>query len=459
MKKILCYRIKIGDFEETISYREDYEDIKLIRFTKTGLKKKNIDYLKIAEIEFPQEKKYCPFCGNDSAKEIIFNIDRDSKIIYITGIEYIKNSHGMVNLHCKRGKKNCEGSLLNPNSVKYLMAAYNISEDKAKEYLIKRNRSPFYSSNHSSLEEYKKYQSRNKEWYVEKFGEEGEKKYNAFSQKMKIKSSEKYLIDKHGKEFYDELCKKKAQTLPNFIKRYGEEEGGKKWETFKKSVALKKEDFIKKHGEDRWEKSLEKRRFKKTLDYHIETYGLEIGTKKYLDLIASYSFTKEDYIKKYGIEKWNLRLSKLNRSNLYSKEACIFFDLLIDEFKNNDLIPDYIKWKDDEFFLWDNEYRRIYFYDFYFVINGNKFIIEYDNSFWHPKDESVRNFINCGLVSDVTVEEKIEYDERKANWARSKNIEVIRIYFDSIKNPLRTPSIWKSFLETCVEKVKNKLNA
>jgi hypothetical protein len=455
MKKEIHYEIVISDFREIIFFKEDYDDCKLIRFTKSGLRKKNIDYLKITETKFQQEKRYCPFCGSDSKKEIVFNIDRVQKIIYINGISYFKNSEGKINLHCKGGKKQCPGSLLNPNSKKYLSLAYDITEEEAKKYLIERSKSPFYSSNHSSLEDYKKYQSRNKEWYIQEYGQEkGEEKFNSFSQKMKIKSSKSYLSSKYGKEYSDEVSKKKSQTLPNFIKRYGELEGIKKWEIYKKSIVLKKEDFIKKHGESRWEELSQKRIFKKTLEYHIEIYGLEIGTKKYLDLISSYSFTKEDCIKKYGIEKWKERSIKLNKFKGYSKESCRFFEILLEKFKEDNLDIKFLKWKDDEFFLWDDEYRRIYFYDFYFEINGNRFIIEYDNSFWHPQNEFNINFINSGLSSNMSVQEKIEYDDRKSNWAKFKGIEIIHIYFNSDKNPLRFPSIWKSFLDLCLEKIK-----
>ena len=272
---------------------------------------------------------------------------------------------------------------------------------------------------------------------------------------MKLKSSKSYLTFKHGKEYSEEISKKKAQSLPNFIKRYGELEGVKKWEIYKKSIVLRKEDFIKKYGEDQWEKLSQKRTFKKSLEYHIEIYGLEAGTKKYLDLISSYSFTKEDYIKKYGIEKWKDRSIKLNKFKGYSKESCRFFEILIERIKENNIEIQSIKWKDEEFFLWDKEYRRIYFYDFYFEINGNRFIIEYDNSYWHPKNEFKTNFINSGLVSNMSIQEKVEYDDRKFHWAKYNGIEIISVYFDSPKNPLKSPHVWEPFLNSCVEKIKS----
>ena len=451
-KNKIKYLVKIGKFIKPVEISNKNNEIESIeKYAKISLTRTNNDYIKIAEKELNIKLEKCPFCGENSKYKPIFDVNLHEKTINLISVELKKEENGLVNKHCKRGRKLCSGGNNNPNSIEYISIAYGISKEEANKYLLSRNKSPFYSVNYENIEEYKKSQSKNIGWYISRYGEEeGKKKYDKFRKTMEIKSSNNYIIKTRGEEYLKNLNSKKAQTLVSFIKKYGEEIGKDKWEAYKKSVGLNKKNFIEKYGKEKWEKNRESINYKKSLDYSVQIYGKEEGERKHQELLKSYSFTKEDYIKKYGEEKWLERIIK--NTSYYSKEACLFFELLLKKLDNINFTD--LRWKDDEFFLWDHDMKRIYFYDFYFEIGGKKIIIEYDNFFWHPKENNGKNFTKW-KNSKISFEEKKEYDERKSLWAKYKGYHIINLYFEDKKNPMRNNSIWDPYLEKLVKEIKN----
>jgi len=72
--------------------------------------------------------------------------------------------------------------------------------------ILSRNKSPFYKKNHQSEDEYKKFQSRSKSSYIEKYGKiEGEIRHKIFLDKVRAKNNREYLIKKHGKDGYKKI--------------------------------------------------------------------------------------------------------------------------------------------------------------------------------------------------------------------------------------------------------------
>lgn len=111
------------------------------------------------------------------------------------------------------------------------------------------------------------------------------------------------------------LAKASAMTLDNQIKKYGIEEGQRRWESYRKKQAhtnsfeYKKEKYgwtweqfdqynssraqtlekmITRHGEDegvaRWQSYCERQAYTNTKDYFVEKYGSEQGHQKYLEV-------------------------------------------------------------------------------------------------------------------------------------------------------------------------------
>ncbi len=451
------YKLLISNssYEFEFEFKKNYyDDIhRIFTSMKISLGRSGIDLMSICKKVFLIEVFKCPFCNNDSKYD--FEINLDENIIKIKGINLIQNSKGWKNYHCKSGKK-CPGGLLNPNSVEYISKSFKVDNKTANNFLLERNKSPFYKNNHESEDDYKYFQSRSKESYLSKYGDDlGQKKYDSFLNNIKNNNNRESLIKKYGDELYSEICKKKSTcSLSFYISKYGEELGLIKYKEHIDKIRFDKDKFISKHGSDLWEKLLEKKRYKLTLEYFIETLGYELGTKRFTELRKSYSFTKDDFIKKYGEDKWIERYSK--NTNFYSKESKIFFEHLIFRLKNENIVIENIKWLNSEFFIWDKEFRRIYFYDFYFECNNIKIIIEYDNLFWHPRKNGEKEYNkNAFSIFNKMMkpEEKMEYDERKRNIAIFYGYNIINIE-TKVANPVRDNKKYNDILNEVIKKIK-----
>jgi len=219
-------------------------------------------------------------------------------------------------------------------------------------------------------------------------------------------------------------------------------------------ILFRADGYIEKFGEDSWVKRRKSIDYKKSLEYFVEVFGFEEGLSNYNKLLKSFSFNKDQYIEKYGEDSWNKRWEKCN-SSFYSEESARFFSILVKELDGSGIVIKDHRSGKNEFFLWDSEYRRIYFYDLYFEHSGKKIIIEYDNSFWHPKRGSMeKNAWNLLLKSGaMSLEEKIEYDERKKLWAIYKGYHLVEVYYSG-KNALRNNELWSELIEESVSKIK-----
>ena len=87
-----------------------------------------------------------------------------------------------------------------------------------------------YGWTQEEFDEYNKTRAVTLENLVSKYGEQiGKEKWEAYLEKQHVTKSYDYMVEKFGKEKTDEINKSKATTLENFIKRYGETEGKKKY--------------------------------------------------------------------------------------------------------------------------------------------------------------------------------------------------------------------------------------
>lgn len=67
---------------------------------------------------------------------------------------------------------------------------------------------------------------------IKKYGEEeGLNKWKVYVDRQKLTKSYDYMIKKYGKEQADKINQSKALTIDNYIKKYGEKEGKKKYES------------------------------------------------------------------------------------------------------------------------------------------------------------------------------------------------------------------------------------
>lgn len=119
-----------------------------------------------------------------------------------------------------RRNKNCPGKIYNPNSVDFVIKAYNLnSKEEAIEFIHSRNSSKFYRRNHKTDEDYAKSQSRDKNTLVS-MGIDPEEHFR----KIFYKQTLKYLVETHGtnigSKIYNDRCKSKAITFDNLKSVY-----------------------------------------------------------------------------------------------------------------------------------------------------------------------------------------------------------------------------------------------
>ena len=135
-----------------------------------------------------------------------------------------------------------------------------------KYYYMKANKYGAYSFGYG-YEEYKKICSQTvgitEDVMIRKWGEEeGKKRWKSYCDKQAETNSFEYKQEKYGwsKEQFEEFNKSRAVTLELCIERHGEELGRKMWDEY-----------------------CERQRYTTSLEYMIEEYGEEEGTKKYKD--------------------------------------------------------------------------------------------------------------------------------------------------------------------------------
>jgi very-short-patch-repair endonuclease len=151
---------------------------------------------------------------------------------------------------------------------------------------------------------------------------------------------------------------------------------------------------------------------KNTLSRYIETHGESLGTKIFNDAKQS---RKEKIISKYG---------SLVTTSHTSKESLKVLVKFYKKIRKNGILKSDIVWgisKNKEFVLTDFETNKSYFYDF--VIKSKKIIIEYNNSFWHPREDREWKGI-------LDYDELLQKDKIKKELAFQRGYKVYYIWED-----------------------------
>ena len=121
---------------------------------------------------------------------------------------------------------------------------------------------------------------RSLESFTKKYGEEeGKKRWDSYVEKQRVTNTFEYKKEKYGMtlEQFDEYNKSRSCTVENFINRYGEEEGLKRWNNY-----------------------IQREAYCNTRVYFIETYGEDEGIKKWNNfnnarfINRSYSMISQD---------------------------------------------------------------------------------------------------------------------------------------------------------------------
>ena len=184
----------------------------------------------------------------------------------------VELDHDMVSyfLH-KMGKGNCGPIILET----YKVNKYSELIERIKHYVsIPCNtRDKFYYLYGTEIGEQKylescKDKAVTKKVLIKKYGdEEGLKRWNSYCSKQAETNTFEYKNKKYGmsKEEFDEYNKSRAVTYDNLVKRHGKEKGEEIWNNYcerQKVAGITKE-------------------------YFIESYGKNIGTQKYIDMLKA----------------------------------------------------------------------------------------------------------------------------------------------------------------------------
>jgi hypothetical protein len=263
--------------------------------------KNSIDIFKyLEENNLPIQK--CSICN--SAYNPYFTLEFTIFPNNEVKISNVINGHKSYNYekynknYCYGENRSCPGIKMNPNSIEFISLTLNLSESEALEYIHKNNKSPFYLNNHESHEEYSNFQSRSKTAYINKYGEdEGLKKYNSFCDTQKYSCSKHFYLDKFGpidgENLWKEISKKKAITLSNMTRLYGEEIGLLKLNNWKASCSKTNSQYIQEFGIEEGLKKIELRNSKRISTW-LEHGKLIIPADQKIDYLIYHHLVQEE---------------------------------------------------------------------------------------------------------------------------------------------------------------------
>lgn len=185
-------------------------------------------------------------------------------------------------------------------------------------------------------------------------------------------------------------------------------------EKLKKKLPEHKAISIWKARQERWQNTL-KSKSKEEI--------LLINSKK--------SLTLENLQRKYGVELGEQKYFSIlkNRKTYTSKEATLFFNMLVSQIDFSE-DPIWMGNSDNrEFFLYDSNLKKFYFYDF--TLKNRKIIIEYNGESFHPRKDKLTEIEWSTWKVPFTNESansKFEFDQRKNNLAKSNGFTVVEVW-------------------------------
>lgn len=317
---------------------------------KTHLKRHGVDLYKVLEQEGITVPS-CSFCDKHNTRFFLICSNNEN----YWKIDDIDLSYGGTtkSIFFCWDNKNCPGKKLNGNSVEFVSRTQGISEEEARLAIHKRNKSPFYKENHSSMKEYALSQS----------------KYSSNSKTdMKHILSDSGYQNRYGDQWLEIKQKhnsSKAITIENMIKRYGEEEGTRRYREWIKSTSVDLESFIIKYGKVQGSLKYMSMISKKEKQSPISSYDDFI---RYCYFVITRNFY-------YKLSSYPIRKKLLDKKSI-SAGITLFdtdVDSIIDDLKSID--PEIMKYDLKE------SYRSVYGYA-WFTFDGRLLRSSYETDFY-----------------------------------------------------------------------------
>jgi len=241
---------------------------------------------------------------------------------------------------------------------------------------------------------------------IKKYGPaEGSIRWNEYKQKQSYSNSLEYKKKRHGwtKEQFDEYNSSRAQTLQKMIERHGEIEGAEKWEQYCLRQA-----------------------YTNTKDYFVNKYGLDDGTKKYLEINQKKSIPHSPVLlaKQLAIstdEATQIIVSR-QKNFFVSNLEIEFTNMLakeIGELDHSSLSRPFGKW---------SPYLNTYVvYD----IKHNNCIIEFNGDYWHA-NPAIYN--DHAIVRGATASSIRERDMLKLKTVEDLGFKTLTVWENEFKS-------------------------
>jgi hypothetical protein len=358
----------------------------------------------------------------------------------------------------------------NNYSLKFMCNVLNICYLESKlifKYVKKCGEENF---SHERFKEYLKYRETNpSDCNSEKnfklvYGEDYLKYHKQYKEKPKKSIYDpNYIMTKlnlnyeQATDYVKNYKKNKATSKENFIRKYGIENGAKKFEQFQQTSKHTKEKYIKEYGNvegiKKWEEyvHLKKITSNRSIEYWLSKYPDTEEAEYYrqefhrnncntssVDFWVSKGMSLDDAVKKVK----NIMLKKQVSFCSASKESLKYFKPLHDYLvKLNKKIMLGVE-GNEEMLIYDQEHKKIRFYDF--AILPEKLIIEFHGFKFHPNPEKLskeewRNW-KCGQLNRdyqvtkyLTADEAYSKDLAKKQLAISKGFKYLVIWSNDCK--------------------------
>lgn len=286
----------------------------------------------------------------------------------------------------------------------------------------------------------------------------------------------KYAFDIDDETFIKARKTYYGSSLEHKIRKFGEEEGRKRWETYckrqsetntfeykhkvygmtekefrqyNKSRAATKANMIKRWGEElsieKWNSYVEKQKLTKSWGYMVETYGIE----KARQINRSKVNSLESYRNRYGIEegtkKWDEYIQNY-KSGFSLASQRIFRQL--DKYLGKKYTT-YFATKNFEFAIVGNEGDEHFSYKLDYYIKELNVCIEYNGGCFHGDSRIYEDNEKCNPWSNKTAKEIREQDEKR--YRQLKNVRGIDTYviweLDVNKNKFDAEDFIKNILK------------
>lgn len=243
---------------------------------------------------------------------------------------------------------------------------------------------------------------------IRKWGkEDGEKRWKEYCKRQGEVNTLEYKQKKYGwtKEQFNEFNKLRACTIENFIERHGEIIGKQKWKEY-----------------------VDKQKETKSWDYMVRKFGKEKAKEINLSKVLCFSNFVNKYGEEAGPEKYNKWLASAKGIHWgYSKMS----QKLFLEIKNT-LGINYTYY----FAINNHEYplrgdNFFYLLDFY--IPELKICIEFDGDLWHANPSKFKASDKPSPFSNKTAEEIWLRDKQRQDFIESQGIKVVRIWESEYK--------------------------